>query len=50
VETDMTAGTTDPRSDQADVACTALDDIEKGQTEILVNDISAAARPGWPCV
>ncbi len=44
MDTDMTAGITDPKSDPADVARIALDGIEKGNPEILADEISASVQ------
>jgi NAD(P)-dependent dehydrogenase (short-subunit alcohol dehydrogenase family) len=44
IDTDMTAGITDPKSDPADVARIALDGIETGETEILADDVSTGIR------
>ena len=42
MDTDMTAGITDPKSDPAAVARIALDGIEKENPEILADEISAS--------
>ncbi len=44
MDTDMTAGITDAKSDPADIARIALDGIERQETEIIADDISAAVR------
>lgn len=44
MDTDMTAGITDAKSDPADIARIALDGIERGENEIIADDISAAVR------
>jgi len=44
MDTDMTAGITDPKSDPAAVARIALEGIEKGNPEILADEISASVQ------
>ncbi len=44
MDTDMTPGITDPKSDPADVARIALEGIEKETPEILADEISAAVQ------
>ena len=44
MDTDMTAGITDPKSDPAAVAQIALDGIEKGNPEILADEISVSVQ------
>ncbi len=44
MDTDMTAGIQDPKSDPADVARIALDGIENDETEILADDVSRSMQ------
>ncbi len=44
MDTDMTAGISDAKSDPADIARIALDGIAHGETEIIADDVSAAVR------
>jgi NAD(P)-dependent dehydrogenase (short-subunit alcohol dehydrogenase family) len=44
MDTDMTADITDAKSDPADIARIALEGIERGESEIIADDISAAVR------
>lgn len=44
MDTEMTAGITDAKSDPADIARIALEGIERGESEIIADDISAAVR------
>jgi len=44
MDTDMTAGITDPKSDPAAIARIALDGIEKGNPEILADDVSTSVQ------
>jgi NAD(P)-dependent dehydrogenase (short-subunit alcohol dehydrogenase family) len=46
MDTDMTATITAPKLDPAEVARMALDGLEKGQAEILADDVSTSARAG----
>ncbi|MGW1735769.1 SDR family oxidoreductase [Streptomyces sp. AM2-3-1] len=44
VDTDMTAGVTEPKSKPADIAKEALDGIEKGAFEVLADETSRQAK------
>ena len=46
MDTDMTVGIDAPKNDPAEVARVALDGIEKGEVEILADDVSATVRAG----
>ena len=46
MDTDMTAAITAPKLDPAEVARIALDGLEKGEAEILADDVSASVRAG----
>jgi NAD(P)-dependent dehydrogenase (short-subunit alcohol dehydrogenase family) len=46
MDTDMTTGVEAPKSDPAEVAHTALDGIEKGEIEILADELSGNVRAG----
>ena len=46
VDTDLTAGVDDPKSDPRDVARLALDGIETGAHEVLADDISRQVKVG----
>jgi NAD(P)-dependent dehydrogenase (short-subunit alcohol dehydrogenase family) len=46
MDTDMTRGITDAKSDPADIATIALDGLERGDPEILADDVSQMVRAG----
>src|SRR2546421_6757653 len=47
MDTEMTAGITDAKSDPADIARIALDGIERGESEIIADDIAPRYALGW---
>lgn len=49
MDTDMTAGISDPKTDPAEVARIALDGIEHGEVEILADEVSRSLRAALAC-
>jgi NAD(P)-dependent dehydrogenase (short-subunit alcohol dehydrogenase family) len=46
MDTDMTRGVSAPKSDPAEIAALALDELAAGQVEILADDVSRQVRAG----